>query len=377
MTLGDIKIYNKDFELIAIIPQFISSYWELKFCGYGSGEIQFEKDDELVSMLYDNEYLFLVQNDIQSIITGYTIGKVCTVFTRTLEWLLTKFIVKEVTPAQNLSKTIENILSALPQSFNLKFCGIDDSCDMSDYTFYEMTDIYSAITECITDEKTGFSFNANFHNKSFTFSLKQAQENEDIVLCDEYKTSYDSEHIHDIQNRVAGACYYHQVTYMGKWNPTVNEPQIRITPENYGKYYVVSVDGNRFGLSLKKDDIILCTDPDGSFTKVAEAKPFLVEILPGDDGVFSWSEVLDAKSQKEAARILKSKRNMDLVTLKTNLDYGVDYKIGDIIKVKFFGRDKSLSAKKIVSEMRLWLERDSNGASPVMTNLTKEDENGI
>lgn len=376
MKLEDIKIYNKDFKLLAIIPDFVSSNWELKFSGYGCGEIEFERDDEIVSVLYENEYLFLVQNDIQAIVTGYKIGKRCTVFARTLEWFLTKFVTKEFIIGQNLSETVENILASLPESFGLEFCGIDDVYDMSTYTFTKAKDIYTAIIECIGEKNVGFSFRADFMSKTFKFSLLNISENPDVLMCDEYRTSYDSEHTHHIQDKASGAVYYHDITYEGRWNPKTNEPYLYVTGDNFGKYYVVSEDGERFGLTLSKDDVILCSNTDGTWEKATEAKPFLAEIPPDDDGIFSWSVFLDANNNEEALNELSHKKTIDMLTAKTKLAYGIDYRLGDVIKTKFYGRNKSITVKKIVTEVHLWTEYNDSGESPVMKDL-EEDENGV
>ena len=377
MKLGDIRIYNRDFELLAVIPQFIASNWELKFCGYGCGEIELEKTDELMSILCENEYLFLVQNDIQSIVTGYKIGKSCMLFTRTLEWLLTKFVVEQVTVGKNLSKTVENMLSGLPEAFGLKFYGTDDECDMSEYKLSGAKDICSALVECIGEREMGFSFRVNLSDGTFTFSLLDKRENEDIFLCDEYRTCYDSEYAHHIQDKVSGAFYYHDVTYMGTWDPYENSPYISITPENFGKYYVVSLNGYGFGFWLSKGDILLCKTPDGTFTKVEEAKPFLVEIPPKEEGIFSWCEIIDTTDKEEAEKILNSKKKLDMLTTKTKLSYRNDYSLGDVIRTKIYGHDTSFSVKKLVSEVHLWTEREDSGESPILKDLKEEDENGV
>ena len=372
MKLGDIRIYNKSLELISIIPRFLASNWELKFSGYGCGEIEFERDDDIVSLLHENEYLFLVQDGIQSIVTGYKIGKVCTVFTRTLEWLLTKFIVKEVTVGNNLSETVESVLGVLPDAFGLEFCGIDDDFDMSEITFSKAVDLHTVIVECIGEENIGFSFTVDFSTKKFNFSLLCANENKDILLCDEYKTSYDSEYTHHIQEKASGAYFYQNVTNMGDWNPVNNDPYLRETSKNYGKCYTVSETGVRFGTVFKKGDIILCKSPDGKFTIVSEAKPFWGKIAPEDDGIFSWSVLLNAQNWDEAKKLLKEKKSVDSLSTKTKLTYGKDYRLGDIIKTKFYGRDKSFSFDKLVSEVHLWTERNDSGESPVMKDLKEE-----
>ncbi|MBQ3118165.1 MAG: hypothetical protein IJC10_00170 [Clostridia bacterium] len=367
--MKDIRIYNENLDLVAIIPDFLASNWEIKFSEFGTGEIEFVPSVDTVSLLTHNKHLFLVQGDIQSVVTGYCIGKTCTVFTRTLEWLLTKFVVKEVPKGENLSGTVENILSHLPAEFNLEFYGIDDNCDMSDFTLDKVTDMYSAIKKCINQPDIGFSFCADFKEKKFKFSLKRALENKDIILCDEYKTSYESVYTHDIQKDIQGGYYYHELTCMGKYDAGSNIPSISITPENYGKYYVVSSDGQRMGLNLKKGDILACRDKNGGFEVIDEAKPFLVEVMPEDTGIFSWTGVLDAKNETDAQKEFSDKKPMDMLTLKTRLEYGTDYKIGDIINTRFYSGGCCITKKKLVSGVHMWVERDGVGASPTMTDL--------
>lgn len=370
MILGDIRIYNRDMELIAIIPQFLAANWDIKFSGYGTGEIEFVRTDELLTLLTQNKYLFLVQGDIQSIVTGYHIGKTCTVFTRTLEWLLTKFVVTEVTAGETLSGVVKNILSSLPDAFNLNFVGLDgDSTDMSGFAFDEAADIYSAVKKCITDVTVGFSLTADFKTKTFTFSLESAKENNGTLLCDEYKTSYDSEYTYDIQNDAAGGFYYHQLKYMGKYDVQTNSPALSEDPKYYGCYYIASSDGSRFGLTIKEGDIVACRSKQGDFEIISEAKPFLVEIAPDADGIFSWSVMLDAANEADADAALADKKPMDLLNMKTRLTYGTDYKIGDIITTKFYGRDIAISKKKLVSEVHLWVEREDSGASPTTIDI--------
>ena len=367
--MEDIRIYNENLDLVAIVPDYLASNWEIKFSEFGTGEIEFKPYADTVSLLTQNKHLFLVQGDIQSVVTGYCIGKACTVFTRTLEWLLTKFVVKDVSKGENLSDTIENILSHLPEEFDLEFCGIDDNCDMSDFTLDRVTDMYTALKKCIKEPDIGFSLRADFKEKKFKFSLKRALENKDIILCDEYKTSYESVYTYDIQKDIQGGYYYHELECLGKYDAGNNIPSISITPENYGKYYVVSSDGQRMGLNLKKGDILACRDKNGGFEVIDEAKPFLVEVMPEYTGIFSWTGVLDAMNETDAQKEFSDKKPMDMLTLKTRLEYGTDYKIGHIINTRFYSGGCCITKKKLVSGVHMWVERDGVGASPTMTDL--------
>jgi|GEM_PF-5412391 len=381
MKFGDIRIYDKNFELLNIQPKYMAVNWEINFKGYGCGEIQFEKTKEIVNLLTQNRYLFLLQDDIQSIITGYKIGETVTVFTRTLEWLLTKFCVtgfsvyelmKEVyNHTWSETKLIGYILEQnLHKDFKLKFLGLDsDESDMSDFSLEGASDIYSLIKSIIKDEKTGFRFFRDFDDDCFVFEMVLAKENTEFTLCDEYRNSYESEYNFDIQNEASGGVFYHAITNMGRWDAGVNSPTITQEPSNYGKYYTVSAEGKIMGKYVYKDQIILCKRTDGIFDIVEKAEPFLVEFPPEDNGIFSWTAVLDSTDTVSAENELSDKKAMDMITGKVSLSYPDEFSLGDIVSVKFFADDMSCSQKKLISQIYMWDEPEGSGINPTLTDV--------
>lgn len=381
MRFEDIRIYNKDFELISILPKYISVNWEIKFSEFGLGEIELEKTEEIVSLLTENKYLFMFQGDIQSIVTGYKIAETVTVFTRTLEWLLTKFSVKKFSVKEilynsndiwNSTELIKYVLkNNLHSDFNLEFLGLEeDDTDMTDFEQNSLSDVYSVIKEIITDKKLGFKFYRDFKDERFVFLMLRAQENKDVVLCDEYKTSYESEYIYDLQKETSGGIYYHELTDMGEWNANTNTPELGISPSNYGKYYTVSTSGTKYGITWAKGDIAICKNLNGMYEKAEKAEPFLVEIPPEENGIFSWSIVLDSKNSEDVKKELEERKTFNQLTCKTILSYPDDFKLGDIIVTKFFAKDLSSEKKKLIKEIHLWDEPDDSGAMPTTIDIT-------
>ncbi|MBQ3181750.1 MAG: hypothetical protein IJB50_03225 [Clostridia bacterium] len=381
MQLGDLRLYNRDFKLLSILPKYLSANWEIKFKEFGLGEIEFEKTDEIVSLLTENKYLFLFQGDIQAIITGYKIGETVTVFLRTLEWLLTKYTVEkfEVKDLMNvasgttftISMLLEYILSTyLHPDFNVEFSGIkEDVSDVSDFVSENLETVYSVVRKILSDDKYGFRFFLDTDQKRFVFLLLLAKENENILLCDEYKTAYESEYSFDLQEEISGGVFYQSVKNMGKWDAENNEPQLSITPDNYGKYYTVSADGTRMGLSVVKGDIVLCKDKSGQFSIVDEAEPFLVKIAPEENGIFSFSGILNTRDFAGADEEIKATKALDMLTSKTRLVYKDDFNLGDIVKVKYFAGEMSCEKKKLVKEIHLWDEPDDTGAMPTTIDI--------
>lgn len=383
MVFEDIRIYDKDFKLLTILPKYIAVNWEIKFSEFGLGEIELEKTEEILKLLTENEYLFLFQGDIQSIVTGYKVGETITIFTRTLEWLLTKFVVTEFTVKELMdtvysgvwsgTKLVEHILNNnLPKAFNLVFTGLEsDKTDMTDFVLKGVSDVYSVITSIITDKKTGFKFYVDTDTKKFTFKMVTATDNTNTMLCDEYRTSYESEYSYDIQDEASGGAFYHAVTNMGRWDAELNSPELSNNDStNYGKYYTVSKSGSKLGFSVEKGDIILCKNVNGAFEIVEKAEPFLVEFPPEDKGIFSWTAHLNSQDMTAAKKELSDKKALDMLTCKTKLFYMDDFKLGDIIKVKFFAEGMSCEKNKLISEIHLWDEPGETGTSPVTTDIT-------
>lgn len=381
MKFEDIRIYDKDFNLLLILPRYVSVNWELKFSGYGNGEIEMQKTDELVKILTENRYLFVVQGDIQAIVTGYKITDVCTLFTRTMEWMLTKFVVKKFSVADigisvagkcTAEKLVEYVLqNYLHKDFKVEFIGNDaDESDVSEFVQTSVSDVYSVIKSVIKNPKTGFVFYRDFSDGHFVFEMKKEAINQNLIFCDKYKTSYESEYNFDIQNEASGGVFYHGVTNMGKWDAVENEPPLSTDPSNYGKYYTVSNDGKYMGSNVYKGDILICRKPSGYFEIADEAKPFLVEIAPEEKGIFSWTTLLSSEDMESAKKELSDKKALDMVTCMTGLSYREDFELGDIVKVIFHGRDFSCEKEKIITEIHIWDEADGSGAVPTITDIS-------
>ncbi len=382
MKLGDLRIYDKDFNLIEILPRYLSVNWEIKFKEYGLGEIELEKTDNLVSLLIENKYLFVFQDDIQSIVTGYKIGETITIYTRTLEWLLTKFVVGDFTVEKLMEKVygaiwsrsrlIEYLLASnLHEDYNILFSGIEsDDSDMTEFVFKNADTLYSAICSAINDDRIGFKFYRDMQNERFVFRLLSANERDDILLCDEYKTTYESEYNFDLQKDATGGIYYHDIKNMGKWKANTNTPDLSPKDENYGKYYTVSAAGSYMGENYEEGDIILCKNKDGTFEKIEEAKAFAAKIPPEENGIFSWSGVLNSRDEESARQEISGLKALDMLTCKTRLSYKEDFNLGDIVRVKLFGTDRSFEKTKLISEIHIWEEEDETGAMPTTIDIS-------
>lgn len=381
MQFENLRIYDEKFSLLAILPDYIGVNWEIKFREFGLGEIELERTEKIAQLLTQNKYLFVFCDDIQAIVTGYKIGETITVFLRTTEWLLTKYVAEEFKVSDFVlaeadrnwtkSKLVGYILNKyLHPDFNVEFIGLlNDESDVADFVSEKPETLYSIVRKIISDEKYGFRFYWDTDKKRFVFILLSAEENNDIILCDEYKTAYESEYSFDLQDEISGGVYYQKVTDMGEWNASLNEPFLRPRTTNYAKYYTVSVAGEQMGLSFKKGDVVLCKDKSGEFCIVDRAEPFLARIEPEQKGIFSFSGILNAGEEANAKEEIKEIKSLNMLTCKTRLNYNEDFKLGDIVRVVYYAGDESYEKKKLINEIHLWDEPDDTGAMPTTVDI--------
>lgn len=385
MQYGDIRFYDENFTLLYIAPRYISVNWQLKFREYGTVEIHLEKSAETVELLTAHKYLFIEQDDWQAVVTGIKIDTDCAVFARTPEWLLTKFWISDFSAEEALENELLSATTAASVACCLVREGIPDSVslltededsddtDCASFAVTEATDLYSAVRNCLTDEKTGFSFSFDTESKGFVFCVCRGKENTDVVLSDEYKTSYDGSYTFDLQREASGGVYYQRVTNGGRWDPDANEPELKIDPKNYGMYYTASAAGKGVGLIVEEGDILLCSNKNGRFKIVEEAKPFPVVFEPEERGIFSWCAVLSSDTEDAATRELKSLKAESTVSCKTKkLVYKTDFYLGDIIRTQFVSGDFVFLVKQIISGVHIWDDAQEFGCIPEATQLTEE-----
>lgn len=388
MRYGDIRIYDKEFNILAVYPQYISVNWQLNFCKFGSVEIHLEKCAETVELFTTNKYLYIVQNEMQAVVTGIQINDDCTLFGRTPEWLLTKFLLTEFSAEQALADNAVkaatgSALACLAVQNGLEsFCELtvqnlgNDETDMSFYKIDRAKDIYSIVLECLTEKRLGFSFRFDTETGAFSFCVLSARENIETIISDELKTSYDSTYTVDLQNEAGGGVYYHSFTDMGTWNPVTNTPHLTKSPENYGKRYKADADGTQFGLTVKKGEYLICTQKTGEFSVTDEANWFLVTIPAEENGIFSWSAVLSADHEDAANQELLQLKTETSVSCKSkNIVYGEDFFLGDLIEARFAAKGFVHCETKIINSVHIWDDAEDFGCLPTAEQFNEKENN--
>ena len=379
MQYGDISIYDENFNLLCVVPKYLSVNWQIFFKSYGTGEVHLPKTEEYVELFTTNPHLFIEQGAFQGVVTGIKIEEDCAVFVKTPEWFFTKFIAEEyVAPNGQTAGEVacELVRRALGNQISLVTTGEETSpADCSGFVLEEATDLYSALLLCLSDEKTGFSFSFDTEEKCFYFCLRTAQENKETVFGEEYRSYTAGVYVRDIQDVAEGYLYYHKLECGGNYDPIENEPQLIETPENYGKYYRITENAQRFGLQLNKGDVLLCKRLDGKFETAKEAKPFPVRKTPDGKGIFHWSTIVTAKTEDEVKHAMgKLKPRITISGTAKTHEYGRDYQVGDLVTVQFSAGNFVHSEEKLVSGVHIFEDAQTVGFMPEFTSVTKTEE---
>lgn len=379
MQYGDISIYDENFELLCVVPRYLSINWQIYFKSFGTGEIHLPKTEEYVELFTSHTHLFVEQGAYQGVVTGVKIEKDCAVFVKTPEWFFTKFIAEEfqAESGQTVGEVAcELVRRAIGSQISLITIGAESNdTDCSKFVLEEATDLYSALQLCLSDEKTGFSFSFDTEEKCFYFRLRAARENKETVFGEEYRSYTDNVYVRDIQDVADGYLYYHKLDCGGNYDPIAKKPDLKESPEHYGYYYRITENAERFDLKLTKGDVLICKRKDGKFETAKEAKPFPVKKASDGEGIFCWSAVVSATTEDEAKRAIeKQKPSITISGTAKVHEYGKDYQVGDLVTVQFSAGNFVHSEEKLVSSVHIFDDAQTFGFVPEFMSLTKTVE---
>ncbi len=282
----DIKFYDFDFNLLRILPQYavnlncgyISANCTGEFNGAGSFEIDLI-DSEIKEILKSYaDRLFIEWDGFCGVVTGYLFDTRCKITGLSLNSLLHRIVIPQT--ATQLSGTVE-ALARNAISVNAGWLALGSVAGYTKQVQYS-TDTYKTadayIEELLELDNAGYEVSADFENKRFVFSVLPSIET-GLVLSQNQNTAYDFSESYD-NKQVA----------IGGWYPrTTNEDSV---------WTYISTDNAVSGIN--KIDTVL------SATTEAEALQELNKLKPHSD-----------------------------IDLKTRgIKYGVDYKLGDIVRVQ-------------------------------------------
>ena len=193
-----------------------------------------------------------------------------------------------------------------------------------------------------------------------------------LVVSEANRNAYDTDYTEDIQDLFSSGWYERALEDKGEWNATTNTPTLTDNvAANFGNYYEVSVAGTRFSKSFVVGDFILCRDPAGVWSKSKQTDPVWT-YLPGDKtGIYKWDAVLGGQNESEAKSDLNKKKKESVFKTKgRNILYGVDYRLGDTVKVQKQAGGWRTTVDKRVVGVRIWQEHNDAGEQPIFEGET-------
>lgn len=283
--MKDIVFYTLDFERLYILPQYtvnkgyISANVQKDFNGVGSFEILFADEGLRKLIIQHRENLMFEWNGVQGILCAYrddTGG--FRVTGETLNGLLKRIVIPST--ATTLNSDVETLArSAVGSAASWLTLGdakgFEKAVSYSTDT-YKSADVY--ISDLLKLDNAGYEIKADFTNKQFVFEVLKSNER-NLILSTNNLNAYDF--IETYINRTVA----------------------------YGGYY-----------PKKQDDTTVWT---------------YITLDKELNGVYKKDVVLSAKTEEEALQELKSMIADTETEMKTrNVTYGVDYVLGDVVRVQ-------------------------------------------
>ena len=333
--MNDIRFYDFDFNLVHILPPCSNStgYSSMnatqEFNGSGSLELVFQ-DDILKKKIEDyNCNLFVVWGKFQGFLTSYIWQNESSRVTGMhLNGLLHRAVIPSLFNLVTVKDDEENERQekqAVTDSFNNLLKSTVDSIEWLNY-----------------EPKTGFTDNVSY-------------------LVEKYSTA--DTYIQGLLDLIKGG---YTITADFKLKRLTIEPftrsenRIMLSEDNLNAHNFETSYINKelaYGAWFEKE----VKDKEGK-----TLDPIWTYISLNDkNGIYKVDTVLTSKTEAEAEAELKKRIAEFKITAETqNINYGVDYKLGDIVRVQHDGK----TVKRLVSGVNLWQEQEY-GEQPILTDL--------
>lgn len=316
MITRDIRFYDFEFNLLHIEPNFKSVNWAVYYNRVGNFEAHFDLKSELTKILFENSYVVAVQGSFCAIVTGKQISDELAVFGRTCNWLIGKRVTPEF---GHTTATVEALTR-----------------DFFNNAFYDVA------------EKEGGIF-LNFENdfsKEITFWRNTFHPAIDVIS--------------DCIERDDGGNELVFLPLEKKWN-------FRIYKGRELNLVVSEDNKNAFNLKYNGDILSLASEGLYEFVNEETDKTEVARIVrdASKQGIYRWECCLDASSDDTGISELSKKVENQTVTAKCSLEYGKDYKIGDVVSVQINRGSLKTTVRKRIKGVRCLCEAGVSEIQPV------------
>ncbi len=374
--MTDIRFYDFDFNPLKDCSNPVSVYIERYYCGYGCAEIHFGiNEQEIISLLEENKYLFFVSGENTVIVTGWQFGEDIAIFGRTAEWLLTRRGVGPVSFADTNAEIIARSIVAKVTDF-VVLGEPSNAGSAMDYSADKAQSLYDAVRQVLKTQGLGFEILPDVSAKAFMFRVYEGGESQ-AMFSPSNRTAYDVEYSVEKQNMATNSGWYERrYKDMGSWNAETNQPNLNNNNmDNAFTFYKItsSQTANRFDLSCCSGAYLYCDNAQGVW-KVSEARPDTIWLYIDDSsesGIKKWDAVLNGtKTEEEAKReISQMTARRDTRCEGHRLEYGKDYYLGDRVRAQLEFGDFKVTRRKRVDSVVIYNDIDKSGVIPGLEDL--------
>ncbi len=339
-----IRVYDFDYTLLAETELVLSSEWELKFNGIGTYEGSFPINSQMAEVFAGNKYVILCEEDRQAICTGKLISDKVTVYGRTPEWLLSKRIVlpfKTSVIFENSYTDPETlILYLLENAYHTpKLMDGQGVC--------EGTNTDAVADDFIIPEPIGAeSMDRHFWRNSANTLSDVITDLCDIMGCG-HKLTFSPER----------KCFEFSLIF-GKDRKLLISKSLK----------------NAYDMKMKDN---LLENANGGYFEVYSGESedtaygYIKDNSSTAKGMLYWESMLLSSSGISEAEKLLLKKNDDL-RLEGELmgiNYGTDYKLGDILRVQFEAGPFRKTFNRKVTAVSIISSKNGNSIKPVFSKI--------
>lgn len=393
--MEDIRFYNFEGRLLAIVHDAVTVSWRICYNDIGSFEAHFSLHSSFVSEIAQQPWLVAVQGELQAIITGRQIGEELVLYGKTPNWLLTKrvippFVTGDIAADTQGEVTVSKVVQwVFSQCFDDQDPVVQEQDEggfsQEQIVFWRNTanSAFEVIRDCAQRDRGGHRIVFDPSEGNWRFQLYKGRERE-LFLSEDNRNAYETVYSEDIIDLADAGWYGRELNSRGDYDPVENRPPLKDgCPENFGKYYRISQAGSRFGLTMGEGDYLLCDTPQGQW-RVADGEEIqqldcIWLKLQGpkeNSGIYRWDSVLDAQTQSSAEAELKEKKKNQEITLVTrDVLYGREYGLGDIVRVQKSSGGVHLVQTKQIEAVNIWYEQGNSGQQPEFGEVQTGEEN--
>jgi len=319
--MKDLRIYDFDFNLLAVESKIISSNRKTYFRGRGTAEIHLPKTAKCIKTLFENRYLLMTQGDYQAIITGKQIGSDCVIYAKTPEWILSKRVLKsfeEMTEGAEsfVRRMVRRAFSDCDNFILGEICGIEDEVTVFEESYCVLE---SVIKDVLKKCDAGYKVSFDIPNRKWVFKVIKGIERP-ILIAEDCLNASNSEYIFDIQDYISAGFYEREL----------NEDE----SENGQKTL---------------------------WTEIIKDK---------NSGILRWEKVLSSYTESDAKREVDAADIEESITARVrNLQFGKDYGLGDVVMLSLNMNELKRTKKYRITGVEIWEESGDEGEQPIFEEV--------